>query len=176
MTKKIKYLRRAVEKLVGSELGEKRGREFETLIFDLVEKKVERSEVDLSVEEVYMKTSYEKVGHLFFILGIDRGDGEVVAEEDPEARKKKVRRLKREISDEVEGWDCLVFVDHEARFLRTMEKGVMKPAASHGLYRCKSRKCGSVDFWVWRLQTRSADEPETTFFQCAHCGLRGRHG
>ena len=176
MTKKIKYLRRAVEKLVGSELGEKRGKEFETLIFDLVEKKVERSGVELSVEDTYKKTAYEKVGHLFFILGVDR-DGETAAEEDPEARKKKIRRLKREISDEVDGWDCLVFVDHEARFLRTMEKGVMKPEAVTNVYFCKNKRCVVKNqFFVWRLQTRSADEPETTFFQCAHCGLRGRHG
>lgn len=32
------------------------------------------------------------------------------------------------------------------------------------------RKCKGVDYYYFSMQTRSGDEPETTFLRCSHCG------
>ena len=31
-------------------------------------------------------------------------------------------------------------------------------------------KCGYKEAYVWQVQTRSADEPPTTFYRCKRCG------
>jgi len=41
-----------------------------------------------------------------------------------------------------------------------------------GVFRC--RECKSKQIRVHQQQTRSADEPMTTFLQCAKCGKRWR--
>jgi len=35
-------------------------------------------------------------------------------------------------------------------------------------------KCGHDEVYAWQMQTRSADEPPTTFYKCAKCGHRWR--
>ncbi len=62
---------------------------------------------------------------------------------------------------------------------RTVKKNYIirltfKAEASVGVYKCKNAKCKSDVFLLWQLQTRSADEPMTTFRQCLKCGSRGK--
>jgi len=40
----------------------------------------------------------------------------------------------------------------------------------NGLFKCK--KCGTNKVTYTQAQTRSADEPMTTFFNCLNCGNR----
>ncbi len=35
-------------------------------------------------------------------------------------------------------------------------------------------KCGNKEAYYWLQQTRSSDEPETRFFECAKCSYRWR--
>lgn len=35
-------------------------------------------------------------------------------------------------------------------------------------------KCGNREAFYWTQQTRSSDEPETRFFECAECSYRWR--
>ena len=35
-------------------------------------------------------------------------------------------------------------------------------------------KCGFREAYYWQVQTRSADEPSTTFFRCRKCGYTWR--
>lgn len=44
---------------------------------------------------------------------------------------------------------------------------VAPPSMMEGIYTC--RKCGSKKTQSWEKQTRSADEPMTTFVVCTNC-------
>jgi len=35
-------------------------------------------------------------------------------------------------------------------------------------------KCGNIGVYYWQVQTRSADEPPTTFYRCKKCGYTWR--
>eukprot|EP01086_Lenisia_limosa_P012259 TRINITY_DN4021_c0_g1_i1.p1 TRINITY_DN4021_c0_g1~~TRINITY_DN4021_c0_g1_i1.p1 ORF type:complete len:299 (-),score=60.71 TRINITY_DN4021_c0_g1_i1:86-982(-) len=48
----------------------------------------------------------------------------------------------------------------------------MKASATTDMYQC--RKCKKRETTYYQLQTRSADEPMTTFVQCVPCGYRWR--
>ena len=50
------------------------------------------------------------------------------------------------------------------------DKSKIENKVSHGAFKC--RKCKSEKTSYYQLQTRSADEPMTTFVQCLECGIR----
>ncbi|KAJ4517652.1 RNA polymerase III C11 subunit [Exophiala dermatitidis] len=39
---------------------------------------------------------------------------------------------------------------------------------------CPNEKCDSNKAYFYQLQTRSADEPPTSFFKCVECGKQWR--
>lgn len=45
--------------------------------------------------------------------------------------------------------------------------------ATTDIYKCKN--CGNCKTRSWELQTRSADEPSTTFVECLICGKRWKY-
>lgn len=50
-----------------------------------------------------------------------------------------------------------------------IDRQVNPPEVKEGGYKCK---CGSEQTYSYQLQTRSADEPMTTFITCAKCSKR----
>ena len=65
-----------------------------------------------------------------------------------------------------------MFPSLHARTLKP--KDVAKPKCSRGMFRCNKRDCRSWFTTYYQLQTRSADEPLTTFVQCTQCNNRYR--
>lgn len=51
-----------------------------------------------------------------------------------------------------------------------IEKITIKPIKFEGMFKCKRCKSNSTDYY--QLQTRSADEPMTTFVTCSSCSYR----
>jgi DNA-directed RNA polymerase subunit M/transcription elongation factor TFIIS len=51
-----------------------------------------------------------------------------------------------------------------------MEKAKAADENYNGLFKC--RKCKSVKTAYYQMQTRSADEPMTTYVTCRNCGLK----
>ena len=54
---------------------------------------------------------------------------------------------------------------------RKRDKSKVEEKMIEGAFKC--RKCGSEKTTYYQLQTRSADEPMTTYVQC-ECGCRWR--
>ena len=67
---------------------------------------------------------------------------------------------------EKEKWHILI----ENKKIRDEKKYNTEVEASTDNFKC--RKCKSNKCTYYQLQTRSADEPMTTFVQCINCGNR----
>jgi len=66
-------------------------------------------------------------------------------------------------------WEPLI----KAKSIRDMNKFEQTLEANTDTYTC--RKCYSKKCNYFQLQTRSADEPMTTFVNCTHCGNRWKN-
>ena len=65
-------------------------------------------------------------------------------------------------------WSTLI----KAKQLRDKHKYETKVEASTDNFTCPNSKCRSTKCTYYQLQTRSADEPMTTFVTCIDCGKR----
>lgn len=65
-------------------------------------------------------------------------------------------------------WAALI----KAKQLRDKHKYETKVEASTDNFTCPNSKCRSTKCTYYQLQTRSADEPMTTFVTCIDCGKR----
>jgi len=65
-------------------------------------------------------------------------------------------------------WSALI----KAKQLRDKNKYETKVEASTDNFTCPNSKCRSTKCTYYQLQTRSADEPMTTFVTCIDCGKR----
>ena len=65
-------------------------------------------------------------------------------------------------------WSALI----KAKELRDKHKYETKVEASTDNFTCPNSKCRSTKCTYYQLQTRSADEPMTTFVTCIDCGKR----
>ena len=65
-------------------------------------------------------------------------------------------------------WNDLI----KAKQLRDKHKYETKVEASTDNFTCPNSKCRSTKCTYYQLQTRSADEPMTTFVTCIDCGKR----
>jgi DNA-directed RNA polymerase subunit M/transcription elongation factor TFIIS len=83
--------------------------------------------------------------------------------------------VKKELSDVVCGWESCIFEKSRQKQQESFSRQLFKPTAIKGLYVCKDRECGSDEFFIWQLQTRSGDEGTTEYRQCAKCGKRGKN-
>lgn len=67
-----------------------------------------------------------------------------------------------------ERWSCLI----EAKIKRDKKKYETRMVAATDTFTC--RNCKSNECTYYQLQTRSADEPMTTFVTCINCGNKWR--
>ena len=63
-------------------------------------------------------------------------------------------------------WEALI----EQKIKRDKAKYETKIQAATDIFKC--RKCKSNECTYYQMQTRSADEPMTTFVSCINCGNR----
>jgi len=112
----------------------------------LTNKEEEKNEEDLN-PEIYFWCIYQVIG-LILSSGITAAYNEV--------KKDKI------------GWNAEVYRETSLRTQEIEEYLVHPFDISEGLNECN--KCGSKKTWSFSKQTRSADEPTTTFCKCVMCG------
>lgn len=69
-------------------------------------------------------------------------------------------------------WQQKSMEESQNKVLREMKIKFAEPVGIKGVAVC--RKCGSKEVAVALRQTRSGDEPMTTFYQCVKCGFNWR--
>jgi DNA-directed RNA polymerase subunit M/transcription elongation factor TFIIS len=110
---------------------------------------------DDNLDNLYKKTAYEKIGQLMCV-----------------ENKKDRLAILEDIQNDVIGWDASVFATQFKEYQKRMDRSTQKPKSTKGVHKCKVKRCGSDEFYIWSAQTRSSDEGMSNFRQCARCGDR----
>lgn len=136
---------------------------------------LEKGIFNKSLDEAATKTIMKSWdNHLFVQLYVDRfkhiyftlQNAEIVEKLESGVFKAKELAYKTHQELYPEKWDKLV----EDKRIRLENKYFPKIEASTDNFTC--RKCKSNKCTYYQLQTRSADEPMTTFVTCINCGTR----
>jgi len=145
--------RKAIVVCLSGYFGDATAKKYENLIFAMVLSDASPS------NEMYAKLAYEKTGQL------------VENCEDANI----VKKILKDIKGGIKGWDCCVYEVQKANYEKELVQANQKPKAVKGMYVCKPPAgCGSDEFYIWSLQTRSGDEGATIFRSCSKCGKRNK--
>lgn len=87
------------------------------------------------------------------------------------------KSLKSDLSlkDDSSFWNSLFYQDLKDETERKILRIKIRPESTKGLYICRTKGCGSDEFYVWTAVTRSGDEGMTHFAKCKYCGNQIRH-
>ena len=82
--------------------------------------------------------------------------------------KKRLQEVLKDIKEDRLGWKSPIYGDI-SRKIQEFDEYLVKPfEVVEGVIQCG--KCGSKRTWSVQKQTRSSDEPMTTFSRCVDCG------
>lgn len=82
--------------------------------------------------------------------------------------KKRLQEVLKDIKEGKLGWKSPIYGDI-SRKIQEFDEYLVKPfEVVEGVIQCG--KCGSKKTWSVQKQTRSSDEPMTTFSRCVECG------
>lgn len=82
--------------------------------------------------------------------------------------QKEAKDVLTDIKEKRFGWNSDIYSD-VANTIKEYDEYLIKPfEVAEGVSECK--KCGSKKTWSVQKQTRSSDEPMTTFTRCVSCG------
>lgn len=87
-----------------------------------------------------------------------------------EFHKDHVKRIIEELKKDQTGWESYLHTDFQHREDMRFKELEIPIEVEKGIYKCK--KCKSDETVSYDLQTRSADEPMTTFVTCTKCGTQ----
>lgn len=110
-----------------------------------------------SIEVLYPKIAYEKVGQLILC-------------EDREGREK----ILADIKDNVSGFDTQPYEVIRQKQKDDCSFTAQGPKVEEGEFPCRNPKCRSKRCYWYTLQTRGNDEPATIFVTCIKCKTRYR--
>ncbi len=148
--------RKAVVKALQRNLKRKTAENYEQQIYRMCKRMVKNDpDGDISVEGLYPKIAYEKVGQL------------ILCEDRPEREK-----ILGDIKNNCTGFDSTVndaFREKQKNECSFTAKG---PKVEKGEFPCRNPKCKSKECFWYPLQTRGLDEPATIFVTCIKCKTR----
>jgi len=127
----------------------KEAKRIEKLIYTMCIKLSEEYEDD--IENIYEKYSFEKIGELVKC---------------PENKINIINDIKNCIID----WDACVYDKFRQKESVNLNNQVQGLKLIEGAFTCNKCKCSKC--YYYQYQTRSADEPATTYVTCSNCGHR----
>jgi len=108
---------------------------------------------DDSLEQIYAKFAFEKVGQLI---------------SQPEKQKEIILDLKNKVLE----WDSVVYNDFREKEERDTADQAAGMKVTKGEFKCGNFRCRSDECYYYQEQTRSCDEPPCTRVVCTKCGHR----
>jgi len=86
-----------------------------------------------------------------------------------ESKKTNLVSAFQEVKEGKIGWEAEIYKETKRKILEIDDYLVNPFEISEGINQCH---CGSKKTWSFTKQTRSADEPATTFCRCVACGAK----
>lgn len=145
-------IRKNVTSAMLSLFGKRQAQEYENLIFNTCKKLCK--EYDQSLEEVYPKYAYQKVGLL--------------------AQTENVEEVVNDISRGSLGWESSSYNPIREKIKKANEDYTVGVKIEKGEFACRNRDCRSKECYYWSQQDRSSDEGQSTYVMCTKCGTRYR--
>lgn len=108
-----------------------------------------------SVDEIYRKYAYEKVGELLSI-----------------SEETKIQSICEDLSNGVLDWDSCVYAEYREKLEKENTQIAQGIKVEKGEFTCKNRNCRSKECYYYQSQDRSSDEGMTTHVICTKCGTR----
>ena len=110
-----------------------------------------------SVEDIYNKYAFEKIGDII------SADG-----------KEELDKILNDIKNEVIDWNSAPYDEFRKRRDEENEQVIQGLKTEKSDYQCKAKNCGSRECIQTLLQTRSGDEGFSIFVTCLKCGRKAR--
>jgi DNA-directed RNA polymerase subunit M/transcription elongation factor TFIIS len=152
------FERKAVTKVLERNLKKKTAENYEKQIYRMCRRIVkdnEKASEYISIEVLYPKIAYEKVGQL--ILCEDRQERE---------------KILVDIKDNITGFDTQPYEVFRQNQKEECSFTAQGPKVEEGEFPCRNPKCKSKRCYWYQLQTRSGDEGMTIFVTCIKCKTR----
>ena len=88
-------------------------------------------------------------------------------------KKKKLNTIMTNLKNQKFLWNHMMF-DKSCRIIKEKDDFVINPFdVNEGVFEC--HKCGSLKIFTYSKQTRSCDEPPTTFSYCIDCKKKWKY-
>lgn len=143
--------RNFVRKELSKQFDSKESKKIETKIFGLCT--ILATEYDDSLEELYQKFAYDKLGELL-------------------TNPSKKADIITDIDNKVIGWESCLFKTFRENESKDAKDQVIGMKVSKGEFKCKNIRCKSDECYYYPVQTRSCDEGATNYVVCSKCGGR----
>jgi DNA-directed RNA polymerase subunit M/transcription elongation factor TFIIS len=160
--------RKAVRKALQRQLKNQTAEKYEIHIYKMCKRIVKRAEEFVeegspscrfseyvTVEMLYPKIAYEKVGQL------------LVCKDRPEREN-----ILNDIKNDVTGFDTYPYEVYKTKQKEECSFAAQGPKVEEGEFPCRNPKCKSKRCYWYQLQTRSGDEGMTIFVTCIKCKTR----
>lgn len=85
-------------------------------------------------------------------------------------------KVMKDIQSSLEHWDMSSFQGCKDLQLIDINRQLDGLKIEKSDYKCRNKRCGSMQTYYWLEQTRSADEGMTTFVVCSVCNTRSKIG
>lgn len=145
------HLRNLARKELSKHFPSNESKKIETKLYDLCANLA--TEYDDSIEELYRKFAYDKLGELI-------------------TNPDKKNDILSDIDNKLLGWESCLFKTFRENESKDVKDQVVGMKVSKGEFKCKNIRCKSDECYYYPVQTRSCDEGATNYVVCSKCGGR----
>ena len=149
--------RKAVTTILKKHLGNvKEAASLEKEIYKMCQRLSKTEYEGNTVEEIYEKYAYEKVGDII------------------NAEEEEINNILKDIKNDILDWNSTPYKKLREKREEENKQVVQGIKTEKSDYKCKNKDCGSRESIQTMSQTRSGDEGFTVFITCLKCGRKGR--
>jgi DNA-directed RNA polymerase subunit M/transcription elongation factor TFIIS len=123
-----------------------------------------------SVEEVYRRCAYQKIGEIVTTSEESLCDSSRNSQSSKKIREKILRDIDRDKID----WESCLYARLRKKQQRELQDFTKEPDIKKTEFQCRNKDCKSRESYFFLRCDRSADEPMSTIYVCCRCATRTR--